>query len=311
MSASDRPLFRQMVKMGTRLLLGRSRAHVQDWFPGLKIEKAAAIKAGAAFYRGRKVVDLLSSDALSARAGEEINIVGSGPSIRGVDMARIPAQTAILLNGAISLARDEVKQPLAIAVEDERFIHRHFDMLRALVPGEAIFLLSVSAIRGICEKDSDFLSGRAVVLIDNIRRPYGDTYRSLDQACQIGAVLRDDARQAGISLKPDQGVFQAGSVAVSALQFALFCRPRRIGFFGIDISNAAAEPRFYEEGQGGVTKGAFSGVARAEDSILAHFTLAQTVAAQRGIELLNFSPVSALSKIGLEYDGRYAVASTE
>ena len=62
----------------------------------------------------------------------------------------------------------------------------------------------------------------------------------------------------------------------------------------------AAEPRFYEErGQA-----AFSGIAGAEARILGHVALARTVAEERGIALVNFSPVSALSDIGIAFDDR-------
>ncbi len=57
---------------------------------------------------------------------------------------------------------------------------------------------------------------------------------------------------------------------MSALQFALYCSPKTIGFLGIDISNAG-EPRFYETSD----ETAFSGIARAEDRILEYFALAK------------------------------------
>ena len=96
---------------------------------------------------------------------------------------------------------------------------------------------------------------------------------------------------------------RSGSVAVSALQFAAFCRPATIGLFGIDISNAG-EPRFYEKA--GDTAG--SGIAGAAGRIVAHFALARRVCAEENIEILNFSPVSALVGAGFPYDPRFAAA---
>lgn len=302
MARSDRPFFRHLVKVGARLLLGASRAHVQDWFPGLRLEKPTNGETGAAFYRGRQVATISASDAICQRSGSAIYIVGSGPSIRDADLTRLPEQSAVLLNGAVSLIGDIIEKPLAVAVEDERFIFRHFDLMQRVVPMDIPCLLSVSAIRAICERQPDFLSGRTIVLIDNILRPYKEKRRSLEEASRLPSVIVDRKQRAGMSLDPDQGVFQAGSVAVSALQFALHCRPRSIGFLGIDISNAATQARFYEK-SGSV---AFSGVARAEDAILSHFELARTVATERDIALVNHSAVSALIKVGFDYDDRFA-----
>ena len=101
---------------------------------------------------------------------------------------------------------------------------------------------------------------------------------------------------AGFSSAPQQGVFQGGSVVVSALQFALATGAAEIGFIGVDIANADA-PRFYErEGMA-----AFSGVADAERRILDHIALARDEAGRRGTGLVNHSPVSALRSIGLDY----------
>jgi hypothetical protein len=102
---------------------------------------------------------------------------------------------------------------------------------------------------------------------------------------------------AGFSSAPDKGVFQGGSVAISALQFAMAADARQIGFAGIDISNAG-DPRFYE--RRGET--ASSGIHGAEDRLLRHFAIAKAVADARGTTFVNYSEVSALRKIGVGYD---------
>lgn len=300
MSRSDRPLFRQFVRLGARLFLGRGRAHAQDWFPGLSIRSAAGQGgAGKLFYKGRFVTDLEGADALCRGSGEEVHVVGSGPSIRQMDLTRLPLRSAILLNGAINLIGDPIAEPLAVAVEDERFVFRHFDGMAARIKAGTICLFSVPVLRAICERNADFLSDKRIVLIDNILKPYGAVRQSYAGVASRDHVVLNAAKTAGISLDPDRGVFEAGSVAISALQFAIACKPRRIGFLGIDISNAA-EPRFYEKS--GTT--AFSGVAGAERRILDHVEVALSAGRQEGIEFLNFSPVSALAKLDLKYDPR-------
>ena len=300
---ADRPWHRSLIKTGARLLLGGSRAHAQDWFPGLDIVRRNGV--GEVFYHRAKVADLSSTDRLREQSGQTIHIVGSGPSIRDCDLTDLEKGSAVLLNGAIGLIGEQIAAPLAIAVEDERFVWRHSEMMRRRIKSGTICLFSVAVLRAISELDSRWLADKTVVLIDDIRKPYGARRRSIDDIKRLDFVRLNATGSAGFSFAPDRGVFQGGSVAVSALQFALHCSPKTIGFLGIDISNAG-EPRFYETS--GET--AFSGIARAEDRILEHFVLAKEIASERSVTFVNYSPVSALLKHGFGYDGRFAAAST-
>ena len=295
---SDRPLSRSLIKLGARLLLGRSRAHAQDWFPGLAIRQTPEGEREV-LYRGAGVAKLLGSAVLRGGEGGTVTIVGSGPSVALADLSRLERGSAILLNGAIHLIGDGIAAPLAVAIEDERFVFRHFELIREKIAGGQGLLLSVAAVRAICEHDVSWLSDKRVILIDDIRKPYGFSRRKDAALRALDFVRLDPTGAYGISLDPDRGVFQGGSVAVSALQFALAARPKTVGFIGVDIRNADW-PRFYERA-GAV---AFSGIAGAEQRILGHIALTKAVAEDRGIRLVNFSPVSALAEIGVAYDGR-------
>ena len=292
--ASDRPFRRQAIKLLTQLFLGRRRAHYHSWLPSLKIDGRAAGSPGSLFYRGHKIVDLVGMDALVRRAGSRILIIGAGPSVKALSPQALPPREALLLNGAISLIGEGLAQPLAIAIEDERFVWRHHEMIMRLVPRDVPMLLSPGPIRALCDIDAGFLRDRPIVLIDDIRKPYAHPRLDDTELRDLEHVtLRDGA---GFSSAPGRGVFQGGSVVVSALQFALAAGAAEIGFIGIDISNADA-PRFYEK------KGsaAFSGVAGAEKRILDNIALARDQANKHGIRLVNHSPVSALRSIGLDY----------
>jgi hypothetical protein len=304
MAPSDRPWHRSLVKTGARVLFGGSLAHIQDWFPGLSVVRSTATGRGEVRYKGDIVASLFGADALREQSNDPIYIVGSGPSVNDCDLTRLPEGGAILLNGAISLIAAPIATPLAIAVEDERFIWRHFDLLKRKVAVETVCLFSVAVLRAICENDRGFLADKRVVLIDDIRKPYGARRRSIEELGRLDFVRLNEAGTAGLSLLPDRGVFQGGSVAISATQFALYCRPQTIGLIGIDISNAR-EPRFYES----AGDAAFSGIARAETRIIEHFVLAKAIAAQHGIALVNHSAVSALLKHGFSYDEGFSMVT--
>lgn len=291
---SDRPFRRTLVKLACQLFLGTRQAHYHSWLPSLAIRDRGPGHPGAVWFRGHPILSLLPVEELSRRVGHSILIVGSGPSVKGQSFAGLPSRSAILLNGAISLIGSEIAVPLAVAIEDERFVWRHFAMMREKIAADTLCLFSPGVLNAICLLDRQWLDDRSVVLIDNIRKPYGSPRRP-DEALQALGFVRL-AGEAGFSEDPDRGVFQGGSVAISALQFALATHAEQVGFLGVDISNAGS-PRFYEAA--GET--AFSGIAGAERRILSHIALAKVCAERKGVILINHSPVSALRRIGLDY----------
>jgi hypothetical protein len=295
-----RPLQRHAIKIAA-LAFGRRWSHGHNWLPFLKFEREAGETSARIVFKGRTVGRLSSADLLCDRlTGNAVHIIGSGPSILQTDLSKIGPGSALLLNGAVELIGTHIEDPLAVVVEDERFIWRHFDSLKVKIPAEITCLFSVAVIRAICEIETEWLSGRQIVLIDDIRKPYAAPKPELGELKERPYVTMDRDGNSGISLEPDRGVFQGGSVVISALQFAIHCRPASIGLIGIDISNAA-EPRFYEQNG----NAAPSGLKRAEGRILSHLVLGKAVAAQNNIELLNHSATSLLNRHGFAYDNRF------
>ena len=138
---SDRPLRRALVKLACRLL-GNDRAHFHSWLPSLTIVGRTQEHPGVVLFRRRKLLELAFIDALRLRASQRIVIVGSGPSINDADLSVLPPHSAILLNGAIHLIGAGVAEPLAVAIEDERFIWRHFDLVRDQLGPDTLLLLA-------------------------------------------------------------------------------------------------------------------------------------------------------------------------
>lgn len=289
MARSDRPLSRKLIRLGFQAL-GRNRAHRQDLWPGMAIDR----RAGHVDWRGRRLLSLVPPDRIFRPGLDLIAVVGSGPSLRDQRVAALGDGAAILCNGAAQLC-DRIR-PLAVAVEDERFVFRHHAMLSGLPP-EIPVLLSPAALRAWAEREAGTLRGRPVTLIENLVKPVGAQRRDLSDPALKGMVVTGP--DAAMSLDPATGVVITGTVAFSALQFALAARPRRILLAGIDLSNDSA-PRFYE------TAGdrAPSGLTAGMDRILAGFALARTEAEGRGVEIACASPVSALLGLGYPLDRR-------
>lgn len=286
---SDRPLGRSLIRLGA-MALGRSRAHRQDLWPSMAIGR----DSGAIYRRGKQIATLLPFDAVVPQRLPMIAVVGSGPSLSQQHPERLPPGSAILCNGAASLTAQVA--PMAVAVEDERFIFRHAAMLAGL-PDALPFFLSPAALRALADFDAGLLADRPLCLIHNLAKPVNRARRPLSDPTLDRVLWRDG--DAALSRDPDTGVVITGTVAFSATQIALAAAPDEVLLAGIDLGNAA-EPRFYE------TAGnrAPSGLERGMDRILAGFALAREVAAKRGITLSCASPVSALLGLGIPRDTR-------
>lgn len=271
---SDRPPHRRAIKLAFACL-GSSRAHWQETWPGLRLERAAGGRPGRILHRGRPVAPLAPLSALGERAGETITIVGSGPSIREIDPGRLPGYP-ILLNGALSLGLSG-----ALAVEDERFVWRHLAMMEERLTREMVRLFAPSVIRVLAARAPRLLTDGPVILMENLGK-------------RAGEMRRDDLPR--ISETPEEGVVVAGTVAFSALQMALGTDARRIALAGVDLGNAT-RPRFYETPGNAAPSGLTVGL----DRILSHFRAAVDLAARRGIVIETVTPGSALERIGVPY----------
>lgn len=285
----DRPLIRRLIKLGATLT-GPARAHRQDVWPGLRIDRAT----GQVTWKGRALTRLVPFSQIVPQGLPLIAVVGSGPSLREQHPENLPPRSAILLNGAASLA-DRV-QPLAAMVEDERFVFRHMAMMESL-PRDLPLMLSPAAVRAIAERDAGVLQDRTVALIDNLAKPVNAARRPMTDPA-LDAVLARDG-MAALSRDPDAGVVNFGTVAMTAVQVALAAAPQRLLLAGIDLANAAIAPRFYET----AGQAAPSGIVAGLDRSLAGFALALDVAGQRNIKMTCASPISALLELGYHRDG--------
>ena len=281
----DRPLIRRLIKLGA-MLTGPARAHRQDIWPGLRIDRAT----GLVTWKGRALTRLVPCSQIVPQGLPLIAVVGSGPSLADQHPENLPPRSAILLNGAASLV--DRMQPLAVMVEDERFVFRHMAMIAAL-PRDVPLMLSPAAIRAIAERDADVLRDRTVALVDNLLKPVNGARRAIGDPALSGIVVADAGQ--GLSTDPDLGVIIHGTVALSAVQVALAARPQMIVLAGIDLGNARL-PRFYEAAGDTAPSGLLAGQAR----ILGGFAIAQRLAARHGTRLLCASPVSALLSLGIE-----------
>ncbi|AGK56375.1 putative glycosyltransferase protein [Hyphomicrobium denitrificans 1NES1] len=288
-----------MVKGAAAFLFGPTRRHFQAWWPHLKLKRWGV--SPEILYRGVRVGTLVTHHHL--RRPEAIYVIGSGPSVLEQNLSLIPDNSSILLNGAISLLGDVIKRPLAVAIEDERFVWRHFKMMQERILEQTPCFLSPAVIRAICERNAEWLRAHPVILIDDLRKPYLRRRTNDAHLKRRRFVSFSDDQAGALSLAPAWGVIQGGSVVVSAIQFAIALAPAHIGLIGIDITNSN-EPRFYELA-GDAAK---SGLLKARQRIIEHLVLAKKICDERAIAVSIHSSKSALLQAGFAYDASFELA---
>ncbi len=286
---------RSFNRLIARLRYGKKQSHNYQWLPYLILPDHATQFVGPINYKGQVVGELSSAGLLLDNSPDYLCIVGSGPSITSLSLLALPPRSTLLLNGAIHLiARDRV-EPLAVIVEDERFVLSHFDEMRKLITTDIPCWFSPSVIRAICEQAPNWLTGRTISLVNNLLKPYNSDRRTLEELTGDNTRIAVDGANA-FSLAPLDGIIPAGTVAYTAAQFAIARSPKILGFAGIEITNAN-KPRFYETSKTRV----WSGLKKSEDYILQAFALAKAVADDKGILLENYSVNSALQTLGYPY----------
>lgn len=296
----NRPAGRYLVRLYCLLRYGQAKSHAEEWQPGLALTLPSARGAGAIHFRGRFVAPLLPHP-VAAEGGDEIVIVGSGPSLATQARERIPIESALLLNGAIHLLDRQGPRPLGLVIEDERFVWRHWRTVVARVPAGTHCYFSTSVIRVLCEMAPEWLAVQNVHHLDFLHRPYGRRRPDNDRLKDLAFLRWSDDGNTAISLSPESGLMPAGSVAGTAAQLALALAPSRIGLAGIDLTNTT-DPRFYETGG----DKAMSRIDVASERILAAFRVIRDECPRRGILLENYSPASRLAELGIAYAPRLA-----
>ena len=157
------------------------------------------------------------------------------------------------------------------------------------------------AILAVCAMEWRVTIADAVV--ETHDRVVGKIWRDAKKLCdaQINDAktsLQETLRsfKAHFSTRPDLGVVICGTVAFSALQFALAAGPREVALAGIDLTNFD-EPRINETKDSRACTGLDESVPR----MLSHFRLAADCAKLGGVRLKTLSQPSRLPEVGFDF----------
>ena len=231
-----------------RWVLGREYRHMAKIYPGFKMEKKD--DGYTIYWKGKKVSDSLGFEVLRKRELKNIFLVGSGPSLGGVDPYLFTDKATCTLNGSIQFFLDVGIVPTYHVISDESFVENRWELVKkVLEQDELIGFYTPQALSEICKRDASLLNGRKFIVFENHFKNYGE--KALDYSDVLNMSLADDRLitsdgKIGFSLDSSLGVFSAHTVMYFALQLMYFIGFRQFFLLGFDLGGS--KRRFYEDG---------------------------------------------------------------
>ncbi|PMH45982.1 hypothetical protein BCU68_09310 [Vibrio sp. 10N.286.49.B3] len=261
---------RKLIKKYIKLTHDKADWYKADYWPDIKnIEDE--------YYFQKNLIPTQKLSTLQTEH-DNVNIIGSGPSINKLDLAEIKNSANIYLNGAISIAHDKNLPVFAHVIMDFNFVYNRFDIIKNTKKGTNL-ILSLGALCAIAERDMDLLL-----------------------SCNIFVFKTEKISASNLlSTDIDSFIVDGGSVMSIAVQIAYRMQAPMIYLLGLDISNAT-QPRFYENDKNKQKCGLQKDY---ENKILPFMMEAAKVAQANGIDIVNCSPISKLPFDIIPYSNQY------
>ncbi|MGI4856233.1 MAG: hypothetical protein ACRYHA_04770 [Janthinobacterium lividum] len=287
-----------MTKQVFRATHPRAQRHNERLWPHVAIERDAAGRI-TRFALGRREIPLANADVArereAGRAAGAAHLIACGPSIRSIDYATLSLSHVLGVNGAVALA---TRQPLRFdyyCITDTRFVRGKPDMIAEIIGRELLLFTTPLCLWHILQHfDADAIRCR-IFLFERVGLPALQPSVSLVTWANArrGLTVFDAARGLGFSEAIRDGVFPGGTVAYEGLQILNWLGFAHIFLHGVDLGNAASEPRFYE------TPGATMPTTlhlQLADEIEPSFRHAAGILREHAVTVRNLSPVSALGE---------------
>ncbi|WP_260986434.1 hypothetical protein [Bordetella genomosp. 13] len=187
--------------------------------------------------------------------GEACHLILSGPSVAEIDYSKLDLSHVMGVNGSIALqARFPDLRFNYYAMLDTGFMSRRRHLVDQILSQDLLLLITPEAVKWIAQNvPAKRIACRLAVFEEVHQRtmlPRPSPARLTEQLRGDPDLILFDAYRPvhahGFSLDVRRGLFGGGTVAYSALQFLVWLGFQRIYLHGLDMKNAASQPRFYE-----------------------------------------------------------------
>ncbi|WP_231755325.1 hypothetical protein [Bordetella sp. N] len=274
----------------------RRMQHNRHLWPYVSIKRDAT-GAIAAFKAFRHSVPLTPFSEAFPEKTELLHLILSGPSIAEIQYDRLPIQSAMGVNGSIALVRKFDIPFKYYCVIDQNFVRRRIDLMRDVVARDLTLFVTPDVLRYLMQGIAPTTYKCRICVIEVVsERAYQPASTPQDllalaQACPEMAVF-DAERALGFSSNLARGVFDADTVAYTALQVMVAGGVKKMYVHGLDLGFSSGR-RFYDEGARPETSRLVRNFERMIEPSFAH---AAHLLQERGVELHNLSLDSALSE---------------
>ena len=251
------------------------------------------------YCRGRHIASARNISQIKNSFNGPCFILGAGPSLGEIDVARLRGFDLMTLNGAISKLLDHGLAPRHHVMIDRRAFEKQFPIVRAALESAENCFFSHSGAARICERDAELLKSPRLYLLEAIGERYDEPKLNPAEfharfSAEPGIYLSPDHQSGsriGFSCAGDHGFFASRTVAVWAVQLAYYLGYREIYLLGMEFG-ATGAGHFYDA----ASVAAHNTLMKAYDpNIKVCFELAAKAAAERGFEIFNLTPRSLLS----------------
>ncbi|RQH04712.1 hypothetical protein [Paraburkholderia dinghuensis] len=225
------------------------------------------------------------------------HLIATGPSVNEIDYRALPMRRVMGVNGAIALQERQGVRFDDYCIVDCGFVRNRPDLVERII-GEPLTLYATPFVLWCIAEQLDIAQMRCrIFLIDELLRPAGQRALTVDELRVAhdykSLALFDAPESLGFSLDIRRGVFEGRTVAYAALQVLASLGAKRIFMHGVDLSDAAHTPRFYES-PGQMQPSHLD--SNFHDFIEPSFRHAAALLRSRGVHVTNLSMKSALGE---------------
>lgn len=236
-------------KLFYRWTHSRAFRHNERLAHGVEIARDACGRLTAMSIRGR-ALPCVNREPHAAPDPAGCHLIATGPSVNEIDYRALPMHRVMGVNGAIALQERQGVRFDDYCIIDGGFVRNRPDLVARII-SEPLRLFATPLVLWYIAQQFEIERMRCrVFLLDDLLLPAGRRALGVDEL--LAAPGREslalfDARNAlGFSLDIRRGFFDGRTVAYAALQVLASLGFGRIFLHGIDLTDAARTPRFYE-----------------------------------------------------------------
>ena len=269
-----------------KLTKGKRFSHNKNLYPFIKCNRTSLNQLDDIYFEGKPINKKVNS--LLKENNKPLVIFATGPSVKEISSDFFDSNKFdfIGVNGANEVNIQNLFKYYTII--DPRFIKNRFDIVKDILSDIKVNLfITPQCLFEVLIKISIDEIKCSLFIIENVLLK---TYQPKSNLQDINKEWLVKSKNVAFSTHLEEGFFDGGTVAYTALQIALYLDYKEIYFVGLDMNNFDV-PRFYEASN----NVQISYLLCDYERIINSFELAAKLAKQNKVNIYNLSRNSAIN----------------